>query len=183
MRIDEKIRELRQAHKMSQEYLAESLGVSRQAVSKWETGQSYPDTENLIGLARLFGVAVDELTCSDTRVGLVFDLKSELDSMKKLKWLFIGLLLLFAATFAAALFARLRGYSETVVLTLVILSAVFILSVFLPIVIMILRYVYSDCKRRGIKPTLYVLLSLSVAGLAYYLLRRDFLTQTTRKNP
>lgn len=183
MTIEEKIRELRKGHNMSQEHMAESLGVSRQAVSKWETGQSRPDTDNLIGLARLFDVTVDELTSSATRVGLVFDLKGELDSKKKLKWLFIVLLLLFAATFAAALYSRFSGKSEAVVLVLVILSAAFILSVFLPIVITILRYVYGDCRRRGIKPTLYVLISLSVAGLVYYLLRRDFLTQAAHKNP
>ena len=46
---------------MSQENLAEALGISRQAVSKWEKGLSYPDTGNLLALAELFGVSADEL--------------------------------------------------------------------------------------------------------------------------
>lgn len=47
--------------KMTQEFVAESLGVSRQAVSKWENGTSDPSTSNLFALAKLFGVSVEEL--------------------------------------------------------------------------------------------------------------------------
>lgn len=47
--------------KMTQEFVAETLGVSRQAVSKWEIGSSDPSTTNLIALANLFGVTAEEL--------------------------------------------------------------------------------------------------------------------------
>ncbi len=47
--------------KMTQEFVAEALGVSRQAVSKWETGSADPSTANLIALAKLFGVSPEEL--------------------------------------------------------------------------------------------------------------------------
>ena len=56
-----KIAELRKARKMSQEDLADAMQVSRQAVSKWENGQSNPDTENLIRLANVLNVDVGEL--------------------------------------------------------------------------------------------------------------------------
>ena len=46
---------------MTQEYVAGSLGVSRQAVSKWEKGLSSPSTANLLALAKLYGVSVEEL--------------------------------------------------------------------------------------------------------------------------
>lgn len=46
---------------MTQEFVAESLGVSRQAVSKWENGTSDPSTSNLLALARLYGVSVEEI--------------------------------------------------------------------------------------------------------------------------
>lgn len=46
---------------LSQEALAAQLGVSRQAVSKWERSESSPDTDNLIALAALYGVSLDEL--------------------------------------------------------------------------------------------------------------------------
>lgn len=56
---------LRKAKGISQEELAEMLGVSRQAVSKWERNEAYPDTENLIAISKLFGVTLDELINSD----------------------------------------------------------------------------------------------------------------------
>ena len=56
-----RIRELRKARGLSQDALAERLGVSRQAVTKWETEAGTPDVENLMGLADLFGLSMDEL--------------------------------------------------------------------------------------------------------------------------
>ena len=53
--------ELRKQHNMSQEELAEKLGVSRQAVSKWERSEASPDTDNLIALAKIYGLSLDEL--------------------------------------------------------------------------------------------------------------------------
>lgn len=47
--------------KMTQEFVAKSVGVSRQAVSKWESGTSDPSTSNLLALAKLFGVSAEEL--------------------------------------------------------------------------------------------------------------------------
>jgi len=61
MTLAEKLLSLRTARELSQEDLAEKLEVSRQSVSKWETGQSVPDLDKIIRLADLFGVTVDEL--------------------------------------------------------------------------------------------------------------------------
>ena len=47
--------------KMTQEFVAEAIGVSRQAVSKWESGASDPSTSNLLALAKLYGVPAEEL--------------------------------------------------------------------------------------------------------------------------
>ena len=46
---------------MTQEFVAETIGVSRQAVSKWEKGDSDPSTSNLFALAKLYGISVEEL--------------------------------------------------------------------------------------------------------------------------
>lgn len=46
---------------MTQEFVAEAIGVSRQAVSKWENGSSDPSTSNLIALAKLFNVSPEDL--------------------------------------------------------------------------------------------------------------------------
>lgn len=59
--IAQRLAELRRAKGYSQEALAHELGLSRQAVSKWERAESAPDTENLIALARLYGMSLDEL--------------------------------------------------------------------------------------------------------------------------
>lgn len=59
--IAQRLAELRRKKGYSQEALANALGLSRQAVSKWERAESSPDTENLIALARLYGVSLDEL--------------------------------------------------------------------------------------------------------------------------
>ena len=59
--LGDKIKEHRTRCKMTQEFVAETLGVSRQAVSKWENGTSDPSTSNLIALANLFGISAEEL--------------------------------------------------------------------------------------------------------------------------
>lgn len=60
-RLGNQLYTLRKQKGLSQEELAEKLGVSRQAVSKWECGESLPDTDNLITIARLFEVSLDTL--------------------------------------------------------------------------------------------------------------------------
>lgn len=59
--LGEILKEHRTRCHMTQEFVAESLGVSRQAVSKWENGTSDPSTSNLFALAKLYGVSVEEL--------------------------------------------------------------------------------------------------------------------------
>lgn len=61
MTLHEKIYELRKKNGLSQEALAESLGVSRQSVSKWETGEATPEVSKLLVLSKLFGVTTDYL--------------------------------------------------------------------------------------------------------------------------
>ncbi|MEJ8736412.1 helix-turn-helix transcriptional regulator [Erysipelotrichaceae bacterium HCN-30851] len=59
--LSEILKEYRQRCHMPQEFVAESLGVSRQAVSKWENRASEPSTSNLIALAELYGVTAEDL--------------------------------------------------------------------------------------------------------------------------
>lgn len=59
--LHEKLAELRAENNMSQFEVAEALNVSRQAISRWETGRAKPSTEKLIALSRLYGVPLDEL--------------------------------------------------------------------------------------------------------------------------
>ena len=59
--LAEILKENRVRCKMTQEFVAETLGVSRQAVSKWENGTTDPSTSNLMALAKLYGVSAEEL--------------------------------------------------------------------------------------------------------------------------
>lgn len=59
--LGEALKGHRERCRMTQEFVAEALGVSRQAVSRWETGASDPSTSNLLALAKLFGVSAEEL--------------------------------------------------------------------------------------------------------------------------
>lgn len=63
--ISMRIRELRKQAKLSQEMMAEKIGVSRQAITKWETGLGVPDIENLVAIADLFKLSLDELMGRD----------------------------------------------------------------------------------------------------------------------
>ena len=66
MEFGEKLQMLRKARGWSQEELAQQINVSRQALSKWESGASIADTENVIALSRLFGVSTDYLLLSES---------------------------------------------------------------------------------------------------------------------
>lgn len=65
LQVAMRLQNLRKQKGYSQEELADKIGVSRQAVSKWERAESSPDTDNLITLARLYGVSLDELVGED----------------------------------------------------------------------------------------------------------------------
>ena len=65
MDFNKKLQELRKQKGMTQEELAETLFVSRTAVSKWESGRGYPNIESLKAISKFFGVTVDELLSGD----------------------------------------------------------------------------------------------------------------------
>ena len=61
IKLADRLVALRKENKLSQEALAEKLGLSRQSISKWERAEASPDTDNLIALAELYGMSLDEL--------------------------------------------------------------------------------------------------------------------------
>lgn len=71
--------ELRKKYGYSQEELASKLGVSRQAVSKWERSESSPDTDNLIELAKIYGISLDELLNGDDAIDIIEENKQTLE--------------------------------------------------------------------------------------------------------
>lgn len=65
MKFGENLYELRKEAKMSQEKLAEEVGVSRQSVSKWENGESYPEMENILKLCKIFHCKINDIVHED----------------------------------------------------------------------------------------------------------------------
>ena len=105
MRFADKLIQLRKAKGLSQEDLADSLGVSRQAISRWEQGNTFPDLPNLQKIVKVFGVSADYLICDDyTEEGHndnapVFEAdkpQSQFD-FKANRFLIIGFIWIFAA--------------------------------------------------------------------------------------
>lgn len=83
MHIAEKIKRLRKQKGVSQEELADKTGVSRQAVSKWEGGQSTPDIEKLVILSSYFGVTTDSLLKDETSPAVQPDEDSSLSLLRE----------------------------------------------------------------------------------------------------
>lgn len=61
MNFSDKLKEIRKKEGISQEQLAERIGVTRQAITKWETGKGLPDVENMVIIAEIFKTTIDEL--------------------------------------------------------------------------------------------------------------------------
>jgi transcriptional regulator with XRE-family HTH domain len=65
MDLGSRIKEARERQNLSQDELAERMDISRQAISKWETGKSYPDIEKILKLSDIFNLSLDELVKGD----------------------------------------------------------------------------------------------------------------------
>jgi len=82
----EKLKVLRKQFKLSQEQLAEKIGVSRQAITKWETEVGLPDIENLMAIAALFSISIDELLSGEklarTQAAFAYESITEYDVRK-----------------------------------------------------------------------------------------------------
>ena len=84
IQIANRLVELRKKSGLSQEELASKLGLSRQAVSKWERAEASPDTDNLIVLAQIYHVSLDDLLSTDTPVDeIVQDVKDQQEEKKE----------------------------------------------------------------------------------------------------
>lgn len=72
-----KLTALRKYYSLSQEALAEKVGVSRQAISKWERGEASPDTDNLLMLSKIYSVSLDDLLGEKTAEEIIAELEKE----------------------------------------------------------------------------------------------------------
>lgn len=91
MEVGQRLKQRRLGLKLTQEEVAEKMGITRQTMSNWENGKSYPDIERVIRLAELYQLSLDELLKGDTK--LIHHLKENTTVNRWLK-MFVGLLLL-----------------------------------------------------------------------------------------
>ena len=111
MILGERLQKLRKQNMLSQEKLAELVGVSRQAVSKWETGLTNPDTENLIKLAEIFILSIDKFTGRTFVNNTVTDERSEkINKENSKRYLYIlGAIIGFLAFVVSMTFVELNS--------------------------------------------------------------------------
>ncbi|MGE7725665.1 helix-turn-helix transcriptional regulator [Bacillus cereus] len=142
MIFSERLKEEREKRNWSQHDLAEKLHVSRQSVSKWETGKNYPSIEIIIHLSDLFGITIDELLRSDEELT-----QKVIEDSKQLaypKWkvfldsLFIIGVFLFIAKIVVWMLNKFAGASITIVA-----DAPYVMNL-LPLVFMIIGGIGSD---------------------------------------
>lgn len=87
MTFSEKLYKLRKKSGLSQEQLAEQLSVSRQAISKWESGQSVPESEKLIVISNYFNVSLDYLLKDNDLNQITSENDNSFQTTNKTKWL------------------------------------------------------------------------------------------------
>ncbi|CGG52705.1 MULTISPECIES: helix-turn-helix domain-containing protein [Bacillus] len=142
MIFSERLKEEREKRNWSQNDLAEKIHVSRQSVSKWETGKNYPSIEIIIHLSDLFGITIDELLRSDEELT-----QKVIEDSKQLaypKWkvffdsLFMIGVFLFIAKIVVWMLNKFAGASITIVA-----DAPYVMNL-LPLVFMIIGGIGSD---------------------------------------
>lgn len=102
MGINEKLAELRKAKGLTQKELAETLHVSRQAISRWEVGTAAPSLDNLVRLSEIYGVSLDELAHGETDQPVSPKGKSAISAGSRRKKVALALCLIFAGALITA---------------------------------------------------------------------------------
>ena len=129
MKFEEKLTVLRKKNGLSQEDLADQLGVSRQAISRWELGSTMPDAPNLLKLSDLFGVSIDYLLHdeyqSETDVPIVREVQQTMETKERgnRKFYLIGCIMWLIAAFSFLMVSIDR--LNVLLLIVVLVDAVF----------------------------------------------------------
>lgn len=90
MSLSKNLKKIRKENNLSQEQLADKLGVSRQAVSKWESGQAYPEMEKMLVMCKMFNLNIDELLNQD--IGEIDEVRQSKNNINKYIDDFLGII-------------------------------------------------------------------------------------------
>ncbi|PFS65136.1 transcriptional regulator [Bacillus cereus] len=142
MIFSERLKEEREKRNWSQHDLAEKIHVSRQSVSKWETGKNYPSIEIIIHLSDLFGITIDELLRSDEELTQKVIEDSKQLAYPKWKLFFDSLFMLgvflFLTKIVVWMLNKFAGENITIVA-----DAPYVMN-FLPLILMVIGGMASD---------------------------------------
>lgn len=122
MEVGEKLRERRNTLHMTQDEVAEALGVTRQTISNWENGRSYPDIERIIRLSDIYQLSLDELLKGDNK--MVHQLQKNTQQNRFIKT-FILLLLVNVVLMVGLIFASPLSKIIWVLLFLLLMANTF----------------------------------------------------------
>lgn len=113
MTFGEKLYALRTERKMSQEALARKLGISRQAISRWELGEVVPDTANVLAVSKVFGVSTDYLLREDHAENSPSSASNQMDLKQRQYEVGSGMACRFAALSGPAVWYLNKGWDES----------------------------------------------------------------------
>ena len=155
LKLANRLVELRKQKKLSQEALAEKLGLSRQSISKWERAEASPDTDNLIALAEVYEMSLDELLGNEIKeIKEETEIKAEKTENKLLKLSPLFLLVAIAIyTAGGILFGGKWWATGWVLFTLVLALTLFAAT--------------KSAKKRGVKIALSTLAVLLATASIY----------------
>jgi transcriptional regulator with XRE-family HTH domain len=142
MTFSERLKKEREKRDWSQNELAEKIYVSRQSVSKWETGKNFPSIEVIIHLSDLFGITIDELLRSDEELKEKVIRDSKQLAHPKMKVFFDSIFMLGVILLASKL--MILALNKFAGLEITILEGMPIVSNFLPLALMVLGGIGSD---------------------------------------
>ncbi len=182
IKIGEFIASQRKINNLTQAALAEKLGITDRAVSKWERGKGMPDVSIMLELCDIFGITVNELLCgeklnmeySNQKIEqLVLDMAKELEKKNKTIWssmwviMFVSMTALIAGNFIAAFFIPEGVWQLVAVLSICV---VFLIPCFYALKLEVRLGVYK-CKNCGheIVPTYTQALNAMHMGTTRYL--------------
>lgn len=90
MELQDKLQQLRKQNGLSQEELADKIGIARQTVSKWENGQAVPELSGLIALSRLYGITIDSMVRDDDGCSISLTHNADCDNEKIIDFLILA---------------------------------------------------------------------------------------------
>ena len=148
MELQERIYQLRKERNLTQEELADRLGVSRQAVSRWEMGTARPEIDNLTAMSRIFGLTLDELVTGEKLEQVDIPVKTEKPNARKWVIAWAVTYLVIVAAYGVWMFVEWKFKGTLIALVPGVLAVQLInLALKLGVVFVIAYFIRKICRK------------------------------------